>query len=143
MASIDEDAIRQAFLTRSGGFPPESTSQIYTYCDAACPTDADYDAVFAFLRRWLDPELAEEAEEYATNVAPLPRVPRFNMLAGELDLTIMLTSQVDEDWSEDWSLSVEVPDSVTLTPYQIVTIAKDGAKKALLAAGLRVGGDTH
>lgn len=55
----------------------------------------------------------------------------------------MLTSQADDDLNEDWSLSVEVPGSFELTPYQIATIAKEGAKRALLAAGLKVGGDTH
>ncbi len=53
---IDAAAIRADFETWSGGFPPESVSQMHSYCEAARPKDSDYDEVFAILRAWMDEE---------------------------------------------------------------------------------------
>jgi len=53
---IDAAAIRADFEIWSGGFPPESVSQIHSYCGAARPKDSDYDEVFAILRMWMDEE---------------------------------------------------------------------------------------
>ena len=53
---IDAAAIRADFETWSGGFQPESVSQMHSYCEAARPKDSDYDEVFAILRAWMDEE---------------------------------------------------------------------------------------
>jgi len=55
-SSSDAAAIRADFETWSGGFPPESVSQMHSYCEAARPKDSDYDEVFAILRAWMDEE---------------------------------------------------------------------------------------
>ena len=46
-------AIREDFLTWSGGFPPESDDQIYVYVDAAAPKDSDENEVRKMLRDWM------------------------------------------------------------------------------------------
>jgi len=124
---INEDAIREDFLAWSGGFPPESEEQIADYCEAARPADTDFNAAYAFLREWANKAFVEEAAAILVCEEHV----------GEFDLNVILTSQTDEDISEDWCMSVEVPESVNLSLHQIVTIAAEGAKQALLAAGLR------
>lgn len=46
--------IKKDFLTWSGGFPPESDYQIYTYIDAAKPVDVADAELWVFLRSWQD-----------------------------------------------------------------------------------------
>ena len=60
------------------------------------------------------------------------------------EINIMITSQEDDDVGDDWCFSVEVPNVAKLTPYEIVTIAKNGAKDALNAReGVLASMDTH
>lgn len=60
-----------------------------------------------------------------------------------MQINITLTDENDDDLMEDWCFDVDAPESNRLSPFEIATIAKDGAKQALLAAGLQVTGDTH
>ena len=46
-------AIREDFLTWSGGFPPESDHQIFVYVEAARPKDSDEEEVREMLKAWM------------------------------------------------------------------------------------------
>ena len=45
--------IRADFEEWSGGFPPESTAQIWVYALLASPADVSEDSVVRFLTEWL------------------------------------------------------------------------------------------
>lgn len=52
--TLFESDIRADYLVWSGGFPPESTRDIFVYVEAARPIGSDPDAVALLLKRWLD-----------------------------------------------------------------------------------------
>jgi hypothetical protein len=49
-------AIREDFLTWSGGFPPESDQQIWVYVEAARPSDTPAEEVTRLLLDWMAEE---------------------------------------------------------------------------------------
>jgi hypothetical protein len=59
-------------------------------------------------------------------------------------INLMITAENDDDVQDDWCFDVEVGNKCNLSPYEILTIAKDGAKKALNARkSVMASGDTH
>jgi hypothetical protein len=51
-----EDAIRSHFLEWSGGFPPDSSFEVFTYVELARLQAYDYDETREFLIRWMEAE---------------------------------------------------------------------------------------
>ena len=64
-------------------------------------------------------------------------------MAKTYQINVIITSEDDEDIGEDWVFDVTVPDKLNLTPYEIVTAAKNGAVHNLLDSGVKVTGETH
>lgn len=56
MESQAATAIREDFLTWSGGFPPESDQQIWVYVEAARPSDTEAAEVTRLLLDWMAEE---------------------------------------------------------------------------------------
>jgi hypothetical protein len=55
------EAVREDFLTWSGGFPPESDQQIWVYVEAARPGDTDAVEVTRLLLDWMAEEEQSDA----------------------------------------------------------------------------------
>ncbi|MCL4207922.1 MAG: hypothetical protein KJ000_36005 [Pirellulaceae bacterium] len=47
-------AIRENFLVWSGGFPPQSSQEVWVYVETARPFDTDANAVTTLLFDWMD-----------------------------------------------------------------------------------------
>ena len=47
-------AIKQDFLTWSGGFPPESDEQIFVYVETARSSETDDEEVRNLLKTWME-----------------------------------------------------------------------------------------
>lgn len=60
----------------------------------------------------------------------------------QYQINIVITSQDDDEIGDDWCFDIEVPENGP-TPYELITIAKNGAKQALADHGLDPSGDTH
>lgn len=53
MNNATAQAIMAHFLTWSGGFPPDSPCEIFTYVTAACPFDVNETELFSLLTDWM------------------------------------------------------------------------------------------
>jgi hypothetical protein len=51
-----EEAIRSHFLEWSGGTPPDSVFEIFTYIELARLEEHEYEETRLFLKRWMEAE---------------------------------------------------------------------------------------
>lgn len=56
MNAVFEDAIRDHFLEWSGGTPPDSAYEIFTYAELARLEEHDYEETRIFLMKWMEAE---------------------------------------------------------------------------------------
>lgn len=54
MTDAEQSALREDFLTWSGGFDPESMHQITVYLDYACESSLDREGARDFLITWMN-----------------------------------------------------------------------------------------
>lgn len=47
------EAVKQDFLSWTGGFPPDSEEQIFAYVETSRPNEADYEEARQLLRAWM------------------------------------------------------------------------------------------
>ena len=60
MNAMIEDAIRSHFLEWSGGTPPDSPFEIFTYVELARLSEFDYEETRLFLKKWMEAEWRSE-----------------------------------------------------------------------------------
>ena len=53
MDAAQQRAIKEDYLAWTGGFPPDSESEIFTYIEASMPLDCDLEEVRAALHAWM------------------------------------------------------------------------------------------
>jgi hypothetical protein len=54
MTTTQQVAVREDFLAWSGGQPPDSPFEIFTYCELAMPIGIDAEEVRSMLKKWME-----------------------------------------------------------------------------------------
>ena len=62
MDATQERAIRDDYLAWSGGNPPDSVFEIFTYCELTLPIDYDKEHARLMLKDWMERAWQEDRE---------------------------------------------------------------------------------